>query len=261
MNKQDIKLEIEGKAFVVDVKYAELRQHDRPLNIIGFSDMDDKGSHYTFSFDRKNPGLATIMSMDEDIVQVTVPQMIALDPAAVAEKYGIAVDALPAKDSDLIANSRFLNERLSGALPKIQIGDRMYFVDERLMELRATDNASDIIDLKSLDQSMDGKYLALYNERSQQPVAWDDDKTTQLPEHTKMLVIPSEAWLDPVGVARRYGLDQQELLMKYPVQAVHKAELYPLSMTGFPKKMEENRQKLAVKPNKQKVKRKKGLRP
>lgn len=261
MNKQDIKLEIEGTTFVVDVKYAELRQQDRPLNIIAFSDMDDKGSHYTFSFDKKNPGLATIMSMDEDIVPVNVPQMVALDPDGIAEKYGIAVNDLPAKDSDLIANSMFLDERLIGNLPKIQIGDRMYFVDERLMEFRAIDDPYTVIELNSLDRSADGKYLGLYDERSQQLVAWDDGKTTQLPEHTKMLAIPSEIWLDPIGVARRYGLDQQELLLKYPVQAVHKAELYPLSVTGFPKKMEQNRKKIAAKPSIQKAKRKRGLRP
>lgn len=260
MSKAPVKYQIEGRTFIVDVKYAELREQDRPMNVITFAHMQDKTDSYEFSFDRKSGTITSIMSMEQDITKVVLPQMVALDPEGMAEKYGVAVSELTASDAQMKTSSLLLPERLAGNLPKIDIGGRLYFVDQRLMQLRATDDPFTMIDLKTLDMSMDGKYLALYDQQTHRLVSWDEHTVT-LPGQTRMLVIPSEVWLDPVGLALQHGLDRDELLKKYPVQAVHKAELYPLSVTGFPKKMQQNRQKLATKQNKPNAKRKRGLRP
>lgn len=260
MSIPEPKLEIHGRIFVVDVKYAELRQQDRPLNVIPFHEMENKASHYELSFDKENGTLGGIDSLQNDLMTVRIPLMVELDPEGVAEKYSIPINALPPRDTELSTNPAVLNDRLNGKLPRLLIGDQMYLVHERRMQLDAIDDPFKTIRLGELYQGEAGSYFALYDDKRHEIVPWDNEKTVCLPENTKMLIIPNQIWLDPISVIEFCELDEKEFLSRYPVQAVHKAKLYPLSVTGFPQKMKENKQRLDNLQSKPKIRHNRRLR-
>lgn len=149
-----------------------------------------------------------------------------------------------------------LQKRLNGILPIITIVDDEYIVDWRLKELRMKDHPENIISLQNMDTDAEGRnYLCFYNTKKKSVIRIGDD-ITELPKNVVMLKIPYELKLDPVGVAREYGLGDTELLNKYPIQESLQAEQVSLKDTMLPKIIEANRkrQNLLQKPETKKRK-------
>lgn len=149
-----------------------------------------------------------------------------------------------------------VQRRVKGILPIITIVDDEYIVDWRLKELRMKDRPENIISLKNMDMDDKGSsYLCFYDKKAKAVIRIGDD-ITELPKDAVMLKIPYELKLDPVGVAREYGLGDTELLNRFPIQENLQAEQVPLKDTMLPKIIEANRKKqgLLQKPAPQKRK-------
>ena len=99
---------IEGTDFLVDIDKRSLIQVDDHNNTIDFIDLQDKGTHYEMLYDLRDknspPGIGP---MDDQMIDVKIPPMVVLDPAGVADKYGLTVDELKGKaDLDIMADFR-----------------------------------------------------------------------------------------------------------------------------------------------------------
>ena len=260
---------IEGTAFIVDVSSEVLTQEDDASNKLFFHDLKDMGTHYSFRYDRLGKNMPnTFISEGKDIVEVSIPQMVALDPVGMAKKYGRSIEETEGKrDLDFMINRVDLETRLRGALPIIEITGHDFVVDVRLGEIRPwiyPDGPviSGIpIRLNAMDVSDDGeKLFFLFDSQTKEQIFFDPDATA-LPENAKVIEIPNEVHLDPIATARLYDLEDTSLLREYPLQMRMKAREIPLSETGLPRIIEKNR----AKANKQFVspklkKRKKGKR-
>jgi len=247
MQRQLPIITIQGTSFIVDVAKGELRQSDNPANSISFDDMQDKGTHYSFSYDRIEKNLpSSFKSAGNDIVKVTILQMVDLDPMAMAEKHGLEITKLQGKnDFELIVDQQVLVERLNGRLPTINIAGHDFIVDLRLNELRPENDFSTRIDLRNLDISNDGeKFLCFYHPASKNVVEINP-ALMDLPKGVVMLEIPNELNLDPVAVARKYGLEDREFLRQYPLHKKLEAKVIPLSETGLPALILKNKQAIA----------------
>ena len=250
MARQLPNIDIDGIPFFVDVDRAELVDAANPANTIPFSDMKYTDEVYLFDFDTKERNLPLVRSAPEDIVEVKVPHMVVLDPEGMAEKHGMPLEEIrQKKDLDLAVDVAWLDSRRSGILPKINIAGSDFIVDMRLKELRAADNTDKRIDLNSLHMDDNGEqYIGFYKPASKEIVRIDH-KIVNIPKGVVMLKIPNELKLDPLGVAREYGVDEISFLRSHPPQRNLQATVVPLSETGVPQLVERNRKQLAQKQN------------
>lgn len=185
--------------------------------------------------------------------------MCKMDPAGVAIKYGLNVDEIPERDSQLKCSPLRITERLDhGRLPIINICAEQYFVDWRLKELRLTTNFTKSIDLNSLNTVGDyDKYAFFYNLKTKNRVEIPMN-ITELPDDKNLVMVflPNERWLDPVSVARERGeIDLLSYIDRYPLQYNLTARTYPISQSWLPYLIKENLKDAAeLKPKLQPVK-------
>lgn len=248
MNKLKVMplLEIEGTQFIVDADKQVLREFHNPANEISFvEDMTDRQSHYEL---RYNPGTQSVAARHltaDEVISVGVPQLTQLDPESMSRKYGVPVEELKGKtDFEVIVDQEALALRHSGKLPLIDINGEAFVVDLRMQELRHAEYFYPVISLKSFELTEDGWHYTAFYEPVMKRVVELDPGLTEFPDHVFQIRIPNEIGLDPVATAREYGMDEKELLRRYPIEKDLKAEIIPLTETNIPRLIQQNREKL-----------------
>lgn len=235
---------IEETSFVVDVDQQVLRQTNNLANEISFiSDMQDRGTHYHLLYDLEAWRAAAHPFDQRRIRVIEVPQLTALDPLGMSEKYGIAQNLLQGKaDFEVMVDQSLLELRRRGVLPRIDLAGTDFIIDVHRHELRH--DGYPVISLKSFEISGDGwQYEAFYHPGLKQVVEIDP-KLTEFPGGVIKLEIPNEIGLDPVATAGEYGIDERELLRRYPIRKDLKAKIVPLSETSIPALIWQNQEHL-----------------
>jgi len=234
---------IDQITFLVDIEKQVLRQTNDPGNEISFiNQMTDMGDHYMLAWDpaAKNAGFDR-----EKVEPVIVPQLTVLDPEGMSEKYRVPVDQLEGKsDFEVIVDQEALTLREKGVLPRINIAGEAFIIDLRLRELRHAANFHPVISLKSLELTGDGWHYEAYYHPVMKQVVEIDPKLLEFPEGVVKIKLPNEIGLDPVATAIKYGMNERELLRRYPIQKELKAEIIPLSETNIPAMIRRNREAL-----------------
>ena len=232
--------------FVVDIEKLVLREVQRPENEISFIDhMQDKGDHYLFHYDFVERTCSPAVLDPLTFIEVKVPPLTVLDPDGMSEKYQVPANQLAGKaDFEVMVDQELLAGRLKGELPKINIAGELFIVDLRLHELRHAKNFHPVLSLKSFDLADDGKYFQAFYHPVIKQVVQIDPKLTEFPDGVVRVRLPNELGLDPVAVARQYGIDEKDVLRRYPLQKGLKADVIPLSETGIPALIQRNREAL-----------------
>lgn len=237
---------IEGTDFLVDIDKQVLRQTNDQVNEISFiHDMQDQGAFYHLLYDLDEQCAAKDLYDENRVKVIKVPQMTDLDREGMAIKYGLPSELVMGKsDFELIVDQAALDQRLNGVLPQIDISGETFTIDLRLQELRHAKYFFPVISLKTFELTGDGwKYEAFYHPVMKQVVEIDP-KLTEFPEGVVKIQIPNEIGLDPVAAARLYGMDERELLRRYPIQKELKALVIGLSETNIPAMIQRNREHL-----------------
>lgn len=237
---------IEGTSFLVDIDKQVLRQTNDSSHEISFiTQMTDRGDHYIIPFDPHRKRVYEGDFTYHQIEAIVVPPLIVLDPEGMSRKYGVPVDQLAGKtDFEVIVDQHALYHRLNGILPQINLAGEMFTVDIRNHDLRDSRNFSPVISLKSFELTNDGWHYEAYYHPVMKQVVEIDPKLLEFPEGVVKIRIPNEIGLDPVGTARQYGMDERELLRRYPILIILKAEIIPLSETNIPAMIQRNREQL-----------------
>lgn len=138
-----------------------------------------------------------------------------------------------------------IKRRLAGELPEIDIAGSPFVVHWECGELIPKE-AGTVIRLTDMPMTEDGRfYLCFYDTTRHVQVTVRED-ITRLPRNTVMLKIPYELVLDPVGVARQYGLNDVFMLDRYPITPGLKAEVIQIGQTGLPQLVAANRRKMKM---------------
>ncbi len=98
---------IEGTDFIVDVEKLQLYEKADPENRISVFDMKDVGDGYVFDYSLKAKNLPELFIDNQDITVVKIPELVKLDPAGMAKKYGLGVEEIKGRtDFDLMGATR-----------------------------------------------------------------------------------------------------------------------------------------------------------
>ncbi|WP_157280199.1 hypothetical protein [Pedobacter borealis] len=141
---------------------------------------------------------------------------------------------------NLFTDNPLVRRRLEDILPTIDLAGNTYTVDLESRALKGEDNMVPLIDLDNLVLDKDGlNYLCFYHLPTKAPVIIGPN-IISLPADTIYLKIPDERFLDPIGLARQYGMEDTALLELYPIRADLKAEVIALEDSGLPELIKIN---------------------
>ncbi|MGF7080460.1 hypothetical protein [Mucilaginibacter sp. UYCu711] len=248
MNKLKVRpvYKIGDTHFIVDIDKQVLREFQRPENEISFiNHMADLQTHYELRYDPRINSVAQENMPDSQVRLIRVPQLTTLAPEQMALKYDCTVEELKGKpDFEVMVDQQLLAMRRHGLLPKIDIHGEHFIVDLRMEELRHAVNFFPILSLKRFELDKDGDHFEAFYHPITKQIVEIDPKILELPDQVVKIIIPAEIGLDPVSAARIYGIDERELLRRYPIQKDLKAEIIPLSETGIPALIQRNKQAL-----------------
>jgi len=238
--KEPVIFVIDDTSFEVDVAHQLLRQTNAPHKVISFTrDMQDHGNHYLLIDDQKQGG------RQDESNEIRIPQMTELDPAGMAAAYARPLDEIIGRsDFEVIVDAEQLSKRHQGLLPLIGIAGQSYIVDLRLKELRHLTDPDRTISLRRLDLSQTGDEYLFFYHTGNHAVVELDPKMTEFPDQVVLAKIPTEAGLDPVATAEAYGIDERQLLRRFPPANELKAQLVALADTGVPALISRNREAL-----------------
>jgi hypothetical protein len=231
--------------FAIDRKRREFRQVNRPDNIISFEDLKKEEGYYLARFEKNANYLSiarlTSGSNNNDTLDVSLPAPVIDSPELLTADFKADLNTL----SNHKGWAFFLADedtalRLSGKLPHIDLAGTDYTIDWRLRELRETEQPWNNISLKDLEMSDSGEeYLCFFNTETHE-LFEPDGNLLAMPVNVVVLEIPYEIKLDPVAVAREYGIGETDLLIDHPFQMQSSAKVTPLSETGLSKFIENN---------------------
>lgn len=145
-----------------------------------------------------------------------------------------------------------INRRLAGQLPTIDIAGHTFYVDWRFQELRAKDYfEARPLNLKGMAMNAEGTaYWCFYHVPTKSEFVVTE-QLKSLPKDVVWLEIPYELKLDPIGVARQYGLEDTAMLHKYPIEPNLIAKVLPLKESRLPELIRHNRESAKILKRKQ----------
>ncbi|NVM67318.1 hypothetical protein FHW88_005639 [Mucilaginibacter sp. SG538B] len=230
-------------SFVVDIDKQVLRQTDKPENEISFiRDLTDFGDHYLLAW---NENTKQVTTDPDEAAAYIIPQLVQLDPQGMSEKYSIPVEKLQSmSDFEVIVDRTALASRKQNILPQIDIAGENFVVNLRMHELRHAQHFFPVISLKSFELTNDGWNYEAFYEPLMKQVVEIDPKLLEFPPGVIKIKLPNEIGLDPVGAAQIYGMDEREVLRRYPIQKELKAEVIPLAETEIPRLIRQNKEQL-----------------
>lgn len=195
---------------------------------------------------------------------VTIPQMVILDPEGMAFHHKVPLSDIHSKtDFELLVDQQCYQDRIKGNLPAIDLLGRPYYVDLRRDELRPREYPGlpsiPISRLKCIDDLENLGFL--YEPKTGTIPNIDLQTLTEIPKDCHYLRIPALSKLDPVGYARKLGLNVHDFLRQQPILPRLKAEVMDWHETSYMKAVLENKSKFMaehVQPKLQKHRKKKG---
>ncbi|MDR3008592.1 MAG: hypothetical protein LBV59_11700 [Sphingobacterium sp.] len=239
--------------YEIDVSLNELRQVDVPFNTVALNHLEIENGKYQVYTDKDG----ILADFDYLPNKHEFDQLVKLVPEDVAKVYGISVDQLPEKDSELRSHPDFVIERIeNGHLPIIRIVDEDYYVDTRMEELRSCNAHFKKIMLEEnsprrFDEE-DNRFVFLYDVLNRK-VNMEYGLLTELPKNHVFIVLPDIVTLDPVAAGRKYCNDPTSLLNSYPLQTRMEARIVLPEKTFLPQLIRDNKleqDKNNIKPKK-----------
>lgn len=134
-------------------------------------------------------------------------------------------------------------ERKKGVLPLVQIQDHPFQVDVMKDELRSLFNPSKRLPFEGMvDNEMDHGYKFFLDSKNLTLVHVHAEMI-QIPESLVLVEIPDVMVLDPIGMARKYGLRDEFFLKTYGYKSSIQAKVINASQSGLLEFVERNKKR------------------
>ena len=199
------------------------------------------------SFDKNSLYLSTGTSdftiPDKERKEIFIPGVIIHEPFLLTDNFKRDLNISSLKDSwGFYLGDTKIALRLSGLLPHIDLAGTDFTIDWRLKQLRETEFPWKNISFRNLELSDEGDVYRCFFNTETHELFEADTSLFQLPADIVVLEIPNELQLDPVAVARDFGIGETDLLIEHPYQVKLTAKVTPLSETGLSEFIAKNTQ-------------------
>lgn len=146
------------------------------------------------------------------------------------------LNQLPGESKHLSGSKEqeLVKKRLSGVLPHIDLAGTDFTIDWRLRQLRETALPWKHINLEELETSESGEEYLCFFDTGTHEVYIPPADLTEIPADVVVLQIPYELKLDPVAVARDFGMGDTDLLEDNPILEALSAKVLPITESGLP---------------------------
>jgi hypothetical protein len=245
MDDQSEIIAIGAIPFIINRDQRLLQQFNKWENIIRFDHLKKEEGYYAAKLYKSGINLSTewpdFGKHYDQILNVIIPAPILDEHGSLTEDFKQDLNRLSHdKEWGFYLADKDTALRLSGKLPHIDLAGTDFTIDWRLKELRETEEPWKNISLRDMEMSDSGEeYLCFYDTETH-GLFEPDETLFELPKNVVVLEIPYEVKLDPVAVAREYGIGETDLLPDHPFQMKLTAKVTPLSETGLSKFIEEN---------------------
>lgn len=268
-----------GAEFRFDLEKEALVELGNVDNLILFSEMQDRRTHYELLYSPESRCIPCQMEPVENSLLIKIPQMVDLSRNGMEQKYGkLPSNIVGSFDLQYQApDFALLMSRLDGTLPRLVIDGKVFDVDLDSMKLigKHADN-SNAIDLlrckrylsderRFLPQDsgnvvirhlagnntpiIDPKFTCLYDLDTGQILGTSG--LSNLPKNMVELQIPNEHELDPLYLSRRNGngIDYQflrEFPIRQPVVEIvpaHRSLLLNEARQGYSNRLNKERER------------------
>ncbi|WP_162903238.1 hypothetical protein [Taibaiella koreensis] len=103
------------------------------------------------------------------------------------------------------------------ALPQVDIDGTLFFADIQRHEFRQVDNAGNRMTMGSIKEEMGFSHF-LYDTQTKNLYLGNIEKTSAIPDHVRIIIVPPLRHIDPDGLAQRQGYKAAKQIERPPVQ-------------------------------------------
>ena len=100
------------------------------------------------------------------------------------------------------------------------------------------------LNLDEMVTGPDGRHYLFFFDVKNMCILHSSPDLVAVPDHVVLVKIPDEMGLDPVGLARNYGLGDEYFLKMHPFDPVPSAQITPLENSGLLEFVAENRKRI-----------------
>ncbi len=213
---------IAGTDFYVEIQSQTLIEVSDPKNHLPVGDMIDTGKHYEFPYHLEYKNWPCQLDDPKESIDVKVPYLIVLDPVGMASKYNIdPVDLIGRKDIEFLnPNYQGFLARIAGELPTIDIAGESYLINVEKGQLILKADANHSLEFKDFQKgcplSDDFSYRFTYD-KIKKVVISETEKYGKGGNYG-IVELPVAVKLDPVGLARKLGYNDDHFIRDYPME-------------------------------------------
>lgn len=233
-------INIDGTEFLFDIEQLALVEKNRPEERkLFFDEMNDRGTHYDFVYNRNSRRLdlpRTLDGMDAYITgkhsfaTIEVPRIGDIDPLGMCKKYGCSfADVTQKSDFEIMVDQEKFHRRMEGELVTIDFPNKRFVLDMPNNLLRPQDGIGmeisfDEIEKAALFSNETNAYYIIYNIANSEIIKSD----LQISSNENAIVeILHPLILDPIGYNILLELDPKRGLIDAELKFNHEATFIP----------------------------------
>ncbi|MGN6566516.1 MAG: hypothetical protein ACTHJ0_01120 [Flavipsychrobacter sp.] len=225
---------IDNTPFIIDLDAKAFRRYSDNTIVIRFDELNHQDGYCSCFISRELIGIGKVPiangAISNDAFHLVIPEDVLVNNEISPNKLADYNLASTEHNWGFYLADELLVRRLVGELPHIEIEGSDFTIDWRLKELRETEAPFNCLRFSNMELSENGEQYLFLSHRQAHNICRPQPDINHIPGELVLTSIPNELKLDPVGVARQYGLKDFELLREFPIQTKLKAERIPFTL-------------------------------
>jgi|GEM_PF-3720707 len=250
MRQQIPRVILDGTMFNVDYHQKQFVQASYGENTIPFSALKEKSGQLILRYDIYNKCAADDPRSNryDPKKNILIPKEILDSPELLMDQKGYCKQhnqqSYTGKHNILLIDDQ-IGDRLSGALPVIEIAGHPFYVDLRMQAIRPKDDFMQILSFRDMYLYKEDGSQFFYKPENHELIKLNDETITEFPPGIVAVHLPSAKVMDPISYARLNLQEETSLLPGYPQQQLRIADVKPLNRTWIASAIKRNKAKAA----------------
>ena len=248
MRQQIPRVVLDGTMFNVDYPQKQFVQASDAVNTIPFSALKEQSGNLILHYDIYNKCDAEDQKSNryDPKKSILIPKELLNSADLLLDREGYCKQhnqqSYQHKQHLLLIDDQ-IDNRLSGALPVIEIAGHPFYVDLRMQAIRPKDDFMQILNFRDMYLYKEDGSQFFYRPENHELVKLNDDIITEYPPGIVAVHLPPAKVMDPIGYARLNFQEETSLLPKYPQRQYRIADVKPLTRTWIASAIKCNKAK------------------